>query len=97
MHKPSLEVALELDRLLGFPTASFSTIHIAGSNGKGSVTTKIAKALELSGYKVGVYTSSPILPLFPRADRNRRRTHLRGGCCTRNEPTFCTATQSHLF
>lgn len=56
-HKPGLETALELDRQLGFPSSSYSTIHIAGSNGKGSVTTKIAKALELSGYKVGVYTS----------------------------------------
>lgn len=56
-HKPSLDTALELDRLLEFPSSAYSTIHIAGSNGKGSVTTKIAKALELCGYKVGVYTS----------------------------------------
>lgn len=56
-HKPSLDIAQELDRALGFPASSYPTIHIAGSNGKGSVTTKIAKALELCGYKVGVYTS----------------------------------------
>lgn len=46
-----------LDRALSDPTSSYPTIHIAGSNGKGSVTTKIAKALEFSGYRVGVYTS----------------------------------------
>jgi dihydrofolate synthase/folylpolyglutamate synthase len=34
-----------------------SYIHVAGTNGKGSVATKIAKALEFSGYRVGLYTS----------------------------------------
>lgn len=52
-----LDHAHAFDQALSFPTASYSTIHVAGSNGKGSVTTKIAKALELSGYRVGVYTS----------------------------------------
>jgi dihydrofolate synthase / folylpolyglutamate synthase len=37
--------------------SSYPTIHIAGTNGKGSVSLKIAKALELSGLKVGLYTS----------------------------------------
>lgn len=39
------------------PQLKCPCIHIAGSNGKGSVATKIAKALELSGYRVGLYTS----------------------------------------
>lgn len=55
--KLGLGNAHALDRALAFPTSFFPTIHIAGSNGKGSVTTKIAKVLELSGYRVGVYTS----------------------------------------
>lgn len=37
--------------------SAFPSIHIAGTNGKGSVSLKIAKALELSGLKVGLYTS----------------------------------------
>jgi dihydrofolate synthase/folylpolyglutamate synthase len=37
--------------------SAFDSIHIAGTNGKGSVSLKIAKALELSGLKVGLYTS----------------------------------------
>src|SRR5581483_6518720 len=57
IHKPNLDIAKELDRALGFPASFYPTVHIAGSNGKGSVTTKIAKALELCGYQVGVYTS----------------------------------------
>lgn len=49
-----------LSSLFGSPEKQFQSIHIAGSNGKGSVTTKIAKALELSGAKVGLYTSPHI-------------------------------------
>ena len=52
-----LENALRLNSALQEPASSYQTIHVAGSNGKGSVTTKIAKALELSGYRVGIYTS----------------------------------------
>ena len=53
----SLSHARVLDRALGHPSKAYPVIHIAGSNGKGSVATKIAKALELAGYRVGLYTS----------------------------------------
>lgn len=46
--------------LLGFPERSFRTAHVGGTNGKGSVTTKIARALQSAGYKVGLYTSPHI-------------------------------------
>lgn len=49
-----------LHALLNFPANNFKTIHVAGTNGKGSVSTKIAKALEASGLKVGLYTSPHI-------------------------------------
>ncbi len=52
-----------LQRLLNFPDQNFQTIHIAGTNGKGSVVTKIAAALQESGYRVGLYTS-PHLSCF---------------------------------
>ncbi len=55
--KPGLETALALDQELDCPASSYPTIHVAGSNGKGSVATKIAKTLELCGYRVGIYTS----------------------------------------
>ncbi|MGE5195721.1 MAG: bifunctional folylpolyglutamate synthase/dihydrofolate synthase [Anaerolineae bacterium] len=42
---------------IGSPERCFPSIHIAGTNGKGSVAVKIAKALTLSGLKVGLYTS----------------------------------------
>lgn len=53
----SLQTAQTLNCLQGFPSSSYKTVHVAGSNGKGSVASKIAKVLELSGYRVGLYTS----------------------------------------
>jgi dihydrofolate synthase/folylpolyglutamate synthase len=53
----------ELERMcrfveqFNFPCHAYPCIHIAGSNGKGSVATKIAAALQASGLKVGLYTS----------------------------------------
>lgn len=49
-----------LDKRLGFPHRSFPSIHVAGTNGKGSVAAKIAAALEFEGYKTGLYTSPHI-------------------------------------
>lgn len=53
----SLERMRYLTEAFSHPDRAFATIHIAGTNGKGSVCTKIAKTLELSGLKVGLYTS----------------------------------------
>jgi len=58
--KLGLSNCVRLDEQLGFPSKQFKSIHIAGSNGKGSVATKIAMGLQLAGYKVGLYTSPHI-------------------------------------
>lgn len=47
-------------KALGHPEKTFRSIHIAGTNGKGSVSTKIATALRHAGYKTGLYTSPHI-------------------------------------
>lgn len=52
-----------LQALLHFPDRCFASIHIGGTNGKGSVTTKIASAFTCAGYRVGLYTS-PHLSCF---------------------------------
>lgn len=52
-----LKNALFFRKALGNPDQLFSSIHITGTNGKGSVSLKIAKALEFSGFKTGLYTS----------------------------------------
>ena len=52
------------------PQLKFASIHIAGTNGKGSVATKIAKTLQLSGKKVGLYTSPHISTFRERIQIN---------------------------
>lgn len=49
-----------LNDALGNPVNSFPAIHVAGTNGKGSVCTKIATGLQASGLRVGLYTSPHI-------------------------------------
>lgn len=58
--KLGLDNMHRLNEAMGFPDKSFRTIHVAGTNGKGSVTTKIAKAHEALGLRVGLYTSPHI-------------------------------------
>lgn len=48
------------DQKLGFPHQNYKTIHIAGTNGKGSVATKMAAVLQHLNYRVGLYTSPHI-------------------------------------
>ena len=47
-----LENIKSLDKLLGYPSKQLRVIHVAGTNAKGSVVTKIAYSLDFSGYKV---------------------------------------------
>ncbi len=49
-----------LNEAFNYPVKQFKSIHIAGTNGKGSVSYKIAKALALSGYKTALFTSPHI-------------------------------------
>ncbi len=56
-YKEGLENTLALDKHFGHPHTKFKTIHIAGTNGKGSCSHTIAAILQEAGYKVGLYTS----------------------------------------
>jgi dihydrofolate synthase/folylpolyglutamate synthase len=58
--KLGLANSQKLSEALGHPENSWKSIHIAGTNGKGSVSKKIATALELSGKRVGLFTSPHI-------------------------------------
>jgi dihydrofolate synthase / folylpolyglutamate synthase len=58
--KSDLFQVQKIASFLGDPQNAFPAIHVAGSNGKGSVCVKIAKSLQLAGYKVGLYTSPHI-------------------------------------
>ena len=55
--KKDLTNILALSKELGFPEQRFKSIHIAGTNGKGSTSHMLASILQEAGYKVGLYTS----------------------------------------
>jgi len=56
-YKANLQITITFDNYFKHPHKNFKTIHIAGTNGKGSVSNLIASILFEAGYKVGLYTS----------------------------------------
>ena len=56
-YKPDLGNIVELLDYLGNPQDKFKTIHVAGTNGKGTVSHTLASIFQESGYKTGLYTS----------------------------------------
>ena len=56
-YKEGLYNTVTIDRHLGCPHKLFKTIHVAGTNGKGSVSHTLAAILQASGLKTGLYTS----------------------------------------
>ena len=56
-YKTDLNNTIELCGLLGSPQHQFKSVHIAGTNGKGSTSHIIASVLQEAGYKTGLYTS----------------------------------------
>src|SRR5579859_809590 len=55
--KKDLTNTLELCKRLGGPHKKFKSVHIAGTNGKGSTSHMLAAILQTAGYKTGLYTS----------------------------------------
>ncbi|MFN8241254.1 MAG: folylpolyglutamate synthase/dihydrofolate synthase family protein [Bacteroidales bacterium] len=56
-YKANLDNTIALDNHFGNPHQSFRSIHVAGTNGKGSVSHMLASVLQEAGYKTGLYTS----------------------------------------
>lgn len=56
-YKDNLSNTLALDRMYDHPHRKYRTIHVAGTNGKGSVSNMLASILKESGLKTGLYTS----------------------------------------
>lgn len=56
-YKPGLERISDFCRKIGNPQRNYFIIHIAGTNGKGSVSNMLAAVLQQAGYQVGLYTS----------------------------------------
>ena len=69
-YKPGLERVYALSNLIDNPQKKYPIIHIAGTNGKGSVTHILASVLQQSGYKVGVFCSPHLVDFRERIKIN---------------------------
>ena len=69
-YKEGLQNTLALDEHFGHPHRTYRTIHIAGTNGKGSCSHTIASTLQEAGYKVGLYTSPHLVDFRERIKVN---------------------------
>ena len=65
-YKEGLENTLTLDEHFNHPHTHFLSIHIAGTNGKGSCSHTLAAILQAEGYKVGLYTSPHLVDFRER-------------------------------
>lgn len=72
-YKPGLQTTFALDDHFGHPHQKYETIHIAGTNGKGSSSHTLAAILQSQGYKVGLYTSPHLVDF-------RERIRVNGEC-----------------
>jgi dihydrofolate synthase / folylpolyglutamate synthase len=77
-YKNDLNNIKALDNYFDHPHQKYSTIHIAGTNGKGSVSHMIASVLQEAGYRVGLYTS-------PHLKDFRERIKVNGEMISENE------------
>ena len=74
-YKPDLTNTLRLCEALGNPQHAFKSIHVAGTNGKGSTSHMLASILQTAGYKTGLYTSPHLVDF-------RERIKIDGVYCT---------------
>lgn len=72
-YKPGLQTTETLDEHFGHPHRQFKSIHIAGTNGKGSCSHTLAAILQSEGYKVGLFTSPHLVDF-------RERIRVNGEC-----------------
>lgn len=65
-YKEGLDNSLALDAYFDYPHQKYKTIHIGGTNGKGSTSHLLAAILQQAGYKVGLYTSPHLVDFRER-------------------------------
>lgn len=65
-YDPGLGTPRMVDELLGSPSRRFRSIHIAGTNGKGSTAHTIAAVMQSAGYRTGLFTSPHLLDMRER-------------------------------
>ncbi|MFT3918211.1 MAG: folylpolyglutamate synthase/dihydrofolate synthase family protein [Cloacibacterium sp.] len=69
-YKPGLENITKLCAFFGNPQGKLKTIHIGGTNGKGSTSNMLASVLQEQGYKVGLYNSPHLIDFAERIKVN---------------------------
>lgn len=89
-YKVDLSNIKKLAAHLGEPQENFRTIHVAGTNGKGSVSHMLASVLQESGYKVGLYTS-------PHLKDFRERIKINGQEISQEAVIHFTAGNKNFF
>lgn len=65
-YKPGLQTSLDLDSYFRHPHKLFKSIHVGGTNGKGSTSHMLAAILQSQGYSVGLYTSPHLVDFRER-------------------------------
>ena len=81
-YKPGLERMQQMCEAIGNPQRYIRTIHVGGTNGKGSTTSLIASVLTAAGYKVGLFTSPHLVDF-------RERIRINGEMISREEVVSC--------
>ena len=74
-YKPGLDTARILDDAFGNPHRKFLTVHVGGTNGKGSTSHMLAAILAAAGHKVGLYTSPHLADFRERIRVDGRMMH----------------------
>lgn len=88
--KKDLSNTIELCKLLGNPEEGFKSIHIAGTNGKGSTAHMLASIFQEAGYKTGLYTS-------PHLKDFRERIRINGEMISELKVVEFVSTYQSLF
>jgi len=78
--KKDLTNSIAFSKHLNYPEKQFKSIHVAGTNGKGSTSHMLASILQEAGYKVGLYTS-------PHLKDFRERIKINGEVISKAEVT----------
>lgn len=65
-YKPGLDTSHKLDAFFGHPHRKFKSIHVGGTNGKGSTSSMLAAVLQAQGYKTALYTSPHLVDFRER-------------------------------
>ena len=89
-YKADLSNTITLVNYLGNPEKGFKTIHVAGTNGKGSTSHMLASVLQEAGYKVGLYTS-------PHLKDFRERIKINGEMIPKRSVTSFMKTHQSFF